>query len=293
MNKVTPYLFVLPFFVVFLTFNVFPYVYGLRLAFSDTGAFSVGAFVGLRNFTDIFRDIYFRKALANTLIYVVLSLVIHVPIAFLMAVVLNSKLIVRPRVRAVFRSAFFVPFLLSAAVVGVMFRVLFISEFGAINWLLSLVGVPGRDWLNNAGLTMTVLMVVATWMYVGYHMVFFLAALQAIDPQLYESAEIDGATPIRRVFSITVPLMLPAIAFVVIRVTIGALQIFELPYMLYNAQFGPDRSAFFLMSYIYQYGFQYGLRGYASAAGWVTFVIILAISIAQIRALNRGMSDLV
>jgi ABC-type sugar transport system permease subunit len=285
-KRLTPWLFIAPFLLIFLVFDLFPYLYGLRLSMTNARGFSSGRFVGLANYTRIFSDSYFLAALKNSALYLFWSLFLHVPLPFILALALN-KPSMSTRLRSMLRGSFFVPFLLSSAVVGVMFRVLFMKEFGAANWILGLAGFEPRDWLHDAGLSMPLLVVVATWMYVGFHMVYYLAALQSINPELYEAAQIDGASRFTQATHITVPLMMPAIAYVVLRITIGALQIFELPFILYNdTPYGPGRSAYFLMSYIYQYGFEYGYRSMAAAAGWISFVIIFVFTQIQLRFLR-------
>ena len=149
------------------------------------------------------------------------------------------------------------------------------------------------QWLMNAEYAMPLLILVSFWQWTGFHMVYFLSQLQTIDPSLYEAAKIDGASPLKMIYRITVPMMRPAITFVVVTSTIGCLQMFDLVFILWpEATYGPGGVVKTLVAYIYDQGFSQQFRtGFAAAIGWLTFLIILAVSIFNLKILGIGRHD--
>ncbi len=290
-NLIIPYTFLLPFFILMAVFTLYVFIRGAQTSFTDAQAINPGSWIGLQNYSDIMGNTEFWKSVGITFKFTLGCLLTQMPVAFIMAYILNN---ISKRIRGVLRASFYVPVLINGVAVALIFQTLFNREFGAINWIMGLLGLPNNtDWLNNSTYSVLIMVIVSFWQWTGYHMVFFLASLQAIDPTIYEVAKLDGASRTRTLFQITVPLMKPAMAFTFVTSAIGSLQLFDLPFMLFrNAGYGPGKSAMTLVAFIYDYGFarQFQL-GYAAAAGWLVFFIILVFSLAELKMLGLGQVD--
>jgi len=290
-NILIPYTFILPYFVLMAIFTLYVFIQGAQTSFTDAQAINPGSWIGLQNYSDIIRSKDFWKSVGITFRFTLGSLITQMPAAFIMAYILNS---IAKRFRGVLRASFYVPVLINAVAVALIFNTLFNREFGAINWVMGLLGLPNNiDWLNNSTYSVLIMVLVSFWQWTGYHIVFFLASLQAIDPTIYEVAKLDGASRTRTLFQITMPLMRPAMAFTFVTSAIGALQLFELPFLLFrNASYGPGGSAKTLVAFIYDFGFAQKFQlGYAAAAGWLVFFIIFAFSLMQLKFLGLGQAD--
>jgi ABC-type sugar transport system permease subunit len=290
-NFVIPYTFILPYFVLMAFFILYVFFRGAQTSFTDAQSINPGSWIGLQNYKDIIQSKDFWKSVGITFQFTLGSLITQMPAAFIMAYILNG---IAKRFRGVLRASFYVPVLINAVAVALMFNTLFNRQFGAINWVMGMLHLPNNiDWLNNSTYSVLIMVLVSFWQWTGYHIVFFLASLQAIDPTIYEVAKLDGASRTRTLFQITVPLMRPAMAFTFVTSAIGSLQLFELPFLLFpNASYGPGGSAKTLVAYIYDWGFaQHFQLGFAAAAGWVVFFIILVISLLQLKFLGLGNAD--
>ncbi|MBK7405144.1 MAG: sugar ABC transporter permease [Phycisphaerales bacterium] len=272
-----PYLFLLPFLVVFGVFVLAPL--GESVVLSTRQMFGPGAsvFVGLDNFRFLLHDPLFYKAVRNTLVFTAGSVFIQLPLALGLAMLLN-----RPglRGRYVLRLVFFSPQLVGLVFLAVMTSVIFQKRTGVLNQALhALVGVSlDYPWLERQ--IMPTLILAALWMYVGFNMIYFLAALQNVDRELTEAASIDGAGPGRRFLAVTLPAIAPVGGFVVLLSILGSLQLFELPYILLTGS-GPDNKGLTIVTYLYQSGFETGDLGYASAIGWVLAILLAALAVGQ------------
>jgi ABC-type sugar transport system permease subunit len=282
-----PYLFLTPFFVITAVFFVYPLLYALVLAFHQTAGPRSRVYVGLDNFKFLLGDSDFHLSVWNTAFFAICSLLIQLPLSLGLAMLLNSK---RDRLRSFFRLAIFAPNLVGQVFVGILFSMLFTPRYGLFNrFLQALVGWGiDQDWLTNPSLVMPAVVIAALWLYVGFNMVYFLAALQNVDQSLIEAARIDGAGPFQIFRNVTLPSIAPVATFVVVTSTIGSFQLFELPYALLqqfnsNRGFGPKNSGMTMVGYLYQRGFEDGDLGMAAAVGWVLTAIILLISLVQIR----------
>jgi ABC-type sugar transport system permease subunit len=275
-------------------FILYVFASGLHLSLTDAQGLDEGEFVGLQNFKDILwadplRTVDFYKAVKTTVVYTVGCLATQVPIAFLLAYVLNT--IPLPRIRTILRGAFFLPVLINTVVIALLFRMFFNKDQGIINHVLGLLHLPSNtDWLLHSEWAMPLLIIVSFWQWTGFHMVYFLAQLQTVDPTLYEAARMDGSTAWDNLVHITLPAMRPAFTFVMVTSAIGGLQMFDLVFMLFpNATYGPGGVAKTLVAFIYDQGLsQQFLTGVASAIGWLTFLVIAAVSAVQLRLLGLG-----
>ncbi len=281
-HRYAPYLFVSPFLILFTVFGVYPILKSLQLSLYITNGPSDHVFVGMGNFRFLLRDPDFHTAVWNTVVFALCSVFLQLPISLGLAILLSQKWL---KGRAFFRLAFFSPQLVGQAFVAVLFGVLFVPKFGLINQTLSSVfGIPDDvKWLQNPSLVMPALVLTSLWMYVGFNMIYFLAALQSVDLELYEAAKVDGANSWQQFFAVTLPGIRPVAVFVLVTSTIGSFQLFELPYILLNNSAGPNKSGLTLVMYLYQTGFVTGDLGYASAVGWTLALGVLVISLIQMR----------
>jgi multiple sugar transport system permease protein len=287
-RAVTGWSFAAPFTVLFLVFALLPVLASLAMSLTDMRAtdlrhpLSVN-FVGLANYTRLFGDDQFLRAALNTVVFVFVGVPLTVLVALAAANGLNSGLI---RFRGLFRVGFYLPVVTSIVAIAVVWRFLLDPQAGLIDNLLSLAGIKGPNWLGDPHLSLGSIIVMAVWRNFGALMVIFLAALQGIPADLYEASTLDGAGRWQQFRRITVPLLRPALLFGAVITGIGYLQLFEEPLVM--TQGGPLSSTLSVSYDIYnQFGF--GNYGYASAAAYVLFVAIVALSALQFRLLGgRG-----
>ena len=279
-HRYAPYLFVAPFIVLFCTFGLYPLVRSMVLSLFITSGPKSQVFVGADNFLFLLTDPDFHKAVLNTFVFALCSVLIQLPLSLGLALLLNYKLL---RGRNVFRLCFFSPRLVGMVFVGVLFSLIFASRFGLLNvGLHALFGFPlDTEWLNNSRLIMPCLVLTAMWMYVGFNMIYFLAALQAVDLTLYEAATVDGANAFQRFWHVTLPGIKHVAVFVVVLSTIGSFQLFELPYLMLGNSRGAGGAGLTIVMYLFENGFITGDLGYASAIGWTLAVGVLILAVAQ------------
>ena len=279
-----PYAFAAPFLIVFATFIVYPLVSSVFLVTRQTFGPRTSEYVGLDNVRYLLSDPKFWTALRNTFVFAAGSVFVQLPASLGLALLLD-----RPglRGRALYRLIFFAPSLVGLVFVAVLFALMFQKNTGLINVALHDL-IPAWDlefpWLER--FVMPALILAAFWMYVGFNMVYFLAALQSVDKSLLEAAEIDGAGAWRRFLAVTLPAIAPVASFVVLLSFIGSMQLFELPYLLLGGGSGPEDRGLTVVMYLYQQGFDTGDLGYASAIGWTLALILIAFAVIQ-RAISK------
>lgn len=280
-HRLAPYLFVSPFLITFVIFGCYPILKSLQLSLYATNGPKSHVFIGANNYRFLLTDPDFHTAVWNTLIYAFWSVFLQLPLALGLALLLSQKWV---KARGLLRLAFFTPNLVGQAFVAVLFGILYVPQYGLVNRALhATVGTPlDTKWLQNPDLVMPALVVASLWMYVGFNMIYFLAALQAVDQELYEAARVDGANAWHQFRAVTVPGIRPVAVFVLITSTIGSFQLFELPYIMLQGA-GPKNSALTIVMYLYQNGFVTGDLGLASAIGWTLALGVLALSLFQLR----------
>lgn len=278
-----PYLFLAPFVVVFCVFMAYPLARSLALSLHKSVGPRRLEFVGLGNFRFLLKDWLFWWAVANTTLFTIAFLLVQLPLSLGLALVLNSKWV---RAKDWFRFAFFSTHLTGQVFVAVIFGLLLDRRRGLLNQALSAVGVEPVGWLTNPNWVMASVLLAALWLSVGYGMVYFLAALQAVDHELYEAASVDGAGRLGRFWHITLPAIRRVVYLLVFTGTVACLQLFELPYVLYQGA-GPGARAMTIVTYLFVTGFDVGDLGYASAIGWMLVVIVAAIGVIQYRVAAR------
>ena len=272
------YLFLSPWLVGLLAFTLFPILAVFGLGFMEYGIFGRPTWIGLQNYRDILtNDRLFLTTLGNTLYFVALSVPLSTVIGFLLAVALNTRLIGQ----TLFRTAFYVPSIVPQVAAVLLFVWLFHPQIGLINFALDLLGLDGPNWLGRPQWAKPAIVIMGLWG-VGGGMIIYLAGLQSIPQHLYEAAEIDGATEMRRFLMITIPLMTPTLFYNLIIGIIGSFQVFVTAYVA--TQGGPLNSTLFYVLYLYRYGFEEFRLGYASALAWILFLLVLALTVVVFRS---------
>ncbi len=280
-KSAAPYAFLLPYVSVFAVFWAWPIVQSVVFSLQNTrGArpvFSLSA-----NWGRLAADPVFLRALAHTLVFLVVQVPAMLALAIGLAAALNAA---RLKARALFRFAFFAPIVVGEVAYSTVFRLLFNGQYGAVNKALALIGVSGPDWLNQPVPAFAVLVIAVTWRWTGYNAIIILAGLQSIPAELYEAADVDGVPRWRQFASITLPLLAPVVGFAAVLSIIGSLQLFAEPQLITRA--GPGGATETLGTYLYQQGFRAFNFGYAAAIGYATAVLALLVSLAQMGLLRR------
>jgi ABC-type sugar transport system permease subunit len=279
--RLAPYLFVSPFVVLFCVFLLYPLARSLYLSLFHAGGTPSAEFIGLGHYRFILTDPIFWLACGNTLAFSVLYLTFQVPASLGLALLLNSRLV---RFRELFRFAFFSSHVVGPVFVAVLFRLLMAPRQGLVNKAIDWLPFLGSDnnWLGDPILARPAVVIAAVWLSVGWGMVYLLAALQAVDPELYEAAEVDGAGAWSRFRHVTLPGIRPVLAFLVLVGTVVALSLFELPYVFFQGS-GPKLAGMTIVMYLYENGFMTGDISFAAAVGWILVVLILVVSLLQAR----------
>ena len=282
-----PYVFLTPFFLVFLGFVAYPLLQSVWLSMHQTYGPKSSEFVFLDNFGYLLKDPLFWKALRNTFLFALGSVFVQLPLSLGLAMLLDRPGI---RGRLTFRLIYFSPSLAGIVFVALLFGPIFEKNTGLLNvWLNAWIGFdPEFPWMEEH--VMAGLILAGIWMYVGFNMVYFLAALQNVEKSLIEAAEIDGAGPWGRFRHVTWPAIRPVAGFVVLLSIIGSFQLFELPFVLLNNTAGPDNRGLTIVMYLYQTGFEIGDLGYASAIGWSLAILLMGFAVG-LRLLMRRYED--
>lgn len=271
--------------VLFALFFVWPAVIGLVYSFTDYTGVGAFRFIGLDNYQNLFGDSTFYDALFRTLLYTVLV----VPLNFVLSLLIANLVVSRQaRGASIARVVFFVPWLISPIVVGVLWRWLFGENFGLINYVVEKLGGHAIAWQSNADLSLGVVVMAGAWWGTAFSMLLFIAAIKNVPTSYYEAAALDGAGPWRQFVSITLPSIAPTSFIVILLNTINAMKEYPLFVSLNNG--GPGTSNNLLVQYIYQTGFNRGQIGYASAASFVLMLILMAVAVVQLVA-NRRMEN--
>ena len=262
--------FVSPWIVGFLAFTLYPLVASLFYSFCDYDAMSAPVWVGGLNYREMVADRVFWKSLYNTLFYAAFALPLGLVMSLLTAVLLNQSV----RGRSVYRAIFFLPSLIPVAASSMLWIWILNGNFGLLNYALRALGVHHPpQWLADPAWTKPSLVLMSLWG-IGHAVVIYLASLQDVPRQLYESAELDGAGTWAKLRHVTLPMISPVIYFNLIMGIIGSLQVFSQAFIMLGGG-GPQRSALFYAVYLYQNAFEYGQMGYACAMAWLLFALIL------------------
>lgn len=282
------YVFISPFFILFLIFQAFPIGYSIYLSLFDWKGLGPMDYVGLENYRFLFGPggKAFRQSLMNGVILFLMYVPIMTLLAIVLAVLLNSK---RVRGFRIYRTILFMPYITSMIAAGITFQLLLQQDNGLFNIALESVGLSPQPWLETKWLARISLCLLIVWGWLGYNMVIMLAGLQTIPEELTEAARIDGANAVQAFFRITIPLLRPVIVFSVILSTIGSFGLFSETQALFRSTggAGPLRSTLTPLVYIYNQAFGRFQLGRASAAGYVYFAFIFVLTLIQLRYFGR------
>ncbi len=276
------YLFIAPLFVGIFAFILIPILVSFVMSFTKWDFVTSPEFVGIQNYIQMLtKDRLFWKVLGNTFRYVLFSVPLSATIPLALAVLLNQKV---PGI-TFYRVAFFLPLVTSVVAIGLLWRWMYDSDFGLINYVLQSFGIQGPHWLSDPNLAMPAVVFATVWQGLGYNIIIYLAGLQGIPDHLYEAATIDGAGDLQKFFRITIPMLTPQIFFVLVVSFIGGFQSFGLIYVM--TQGGPVNSTNVYVYYLWQTAFSSAKMGYASALSWVLTLIMVAATLFQVRLSRR------
>jgi multiple sugar transport system permease protein len=274
-----------------LVFFFLPVCAALGLSLTDFDLYALASlknlrFVGLDNYVQLLHTPLFWKALANTFIFVVVGVPLSIAASLGAALLINSKL---AWFKPLFRTAFFAPVVTSMVAVAVIWRYLYHTRYGFINYLLDGAGIEPLDWLGDPNLAMPAIILFAVWKNFGYNMIIFLAGLQTIPNDLYEAAELDGARRLAMLRHITLPALAPTMFMVSLLTMTGYFQLFAEPYMM--TQGGPLQSTVSVLYFMYEQGFKWWNLGRATAVAFVLFVLMFGVTLLQLRFAGRGLEE--
>ncbi|WP_277678770.1 carbohydrate ABC transporter permease [Gracilibacillus dipsosauri] len=282
-EAISGYLYISPFFILFAIFGLFPILFSFYLGFQKWNGLGEMEFVGLQNFQWILTDKVFWVSLSNTLIMWILGTIPQLIIGIILAYALNSALI---KFQGFFRVSVFMPYVTSTVAVAIVFGVMFNSqEFGLMNVILSWFGQDPVSWSTSWWGVKIAISSMVFWRWVGYNTIIYLAGLQAIPHELYEAAQIDGATVRQKIQYITIPMLRPIIILTVFTSTIGALQLFTEPLIFLGRTYREEGISVVL--YLYREAFANLSFGPASAAAIILFIIIILLSSVNVWIANR------
>lgn len=278
-ERIAPYAYIAPFFLIFGIFGLFPLLFTFYVALFDWNPVAAHTFVGLDNFSRLFDDPRFWNAMRNTLSIWVLSTVPQLVIALGLAHLLNHT---RLRFATLFRMSMLVPYITSVAATTVVFAQLFDRDYGMLNWVLHLVGVGPIDFVQSTWGSHVMIATMVIWRWTGYTTLLYLASLQAISRDIYEAASVDGAGSWKQFRHITIPSLRPVIVFTIVTSTIGGLQIFTEPLLVSRSApltCGPVRQCQTLTLFLFEQGFGQFKFGYGAAIGVSLFVLVVAFAL--------------
>lgn len=277
-RKAVAYWFLLPALLLYAVFFVYPFLYSLYLSFHKWNMISpTMKFVGLANYRQLLHSETYWKALVNTVQYVVYTVPVSILIGLVLAIVIENLL----RGKSFYRLIFYLPVVSSIAIISIVWDLMYNPNVGAINTLLSIVGIQGANWLNDPKLALGALAVIGVWKQFGYNMVLYISGLKAIDRSLYEAAATDGANRFHQFRYITVPQLSPVSFFIVIMSILSSFQVFATIQII--TQGGPNNSTNVLVYQIYQEAFRFFDVGMGTASSTVFLILIGLLTAVQLK----------
>lgn len=276
-RNLSGWLFASPWIIGFLLWTVGPMLASLMIAFTNWDLITEPKFVGAQNFITMAADSLVWKSLQVTTVYAVVSVPLQIALGLGLALLLNTNI----RFLRFYRTAFYLPSVLSGVAVALLWRWLFSTEFGLFNAMLASIGIRGPSWLGDPQWALPSLILMSLWG-VGAGTIIYLAGLQGIPTDLYEAAEVDGASSWVRFWNITLPMMTPVLFFTLVTGFIAALQVFTQAFIMTSG--GPNNATLFYLLYLYRNAFEYFRMGYASALAWVLFIYILVLTLVLQRS---------
>ena len=280
-ETIAGYLFLAPNFIGFIIFMLFPIMFAFYIMLTDWSLAKDPQFIGLKNFETMVKDRIFWKSLGNSFYYTFVAVPTGIFIAFWLALALNRKM----RGIVFFRTVYFLPQITLTVAAATIWRWMYQPEVGLINYILGLFGIDGPNWIFHTAWAMPAVIIMSNWQGIGLAMLILLAGLQGIPEEYYEAASIDGASSLQRMRFVTLPMLSPALFFVVVTSLINAFQSFDQFLVLTNG--GPADATTPLTLYIYNSAFKFLKMGYGAALAAALFVIILVITIVQWQLARR------
>ncbi|MEO7051356.1 MAG: sugar ABC transporter permease [Rhodanobacter sp.] len=289
-DRRTAWMFLTPALIVLGVFFALPVLAALILSLTDYDLYALAdirnlRFVGLANYWELLHRPLFWTALGNTLYFVAVGVPLSIGASLGAAMLLNSPL---AKAKPFFRTALFAPVVTTVVAVAVIWRYLFSTKYGMVNYLLDLIDIQPVDWLGDPHWAMPTIIAFAVWKNFGYNMIIFLAGLQAVPPGLYEAARMDGASAPQQFWHVTLPMLKPTMVLVMVLTVAGYFQLFAEPYVMTEG--GPLQSTVSVLYLMYNDGFKWWNLGVASAVAFMLFGIILVITIAMLRLMRRRTS---
>ncbi len=271
-----------PGYLIYFAFIFIPLVVSLYYSFTDYNFYKAPKFIGIDNYARLLQDALFGKAVVNTFLYAAGTILPQMALGLVLAVLLNGKIAGRVFARA----SIYVPNVTSMVAVSMMWLWIYDPSLGIMNRMLTSLGLDPVQWLYDPKTAMPAVILMSVWKSIGYTMIVYLAGLQSIPSSLYEAARVDGASPLRQFFGITVPMLAPTTFFILVMSCINSFMVFEQVNIMTNG--GPMNSTTTIVHQIYLRGFQDFQMGYASAMAMVLFAITLIITLANFKYGNRG-----
>lgn len=276
-----PYLLVSPYLIFVLVFVAFPVLFCFFLTFNKWNIISPMKFIGIDNYTRLFHDRLFWKAIFNTLKFLLLHIPLQLVVSLFLAYLLNQKI----RAASFFRASFFMPVIVSGVVVTILWQQLLGYDAGLINRMITTAGASKVGWLVDPDVAIYSIAVMATWKNVGLYVILFLVGLQTVPTQYYEAAKMEGANNWQQFYHITLPMINPTIFMVVILSTIGGFSLFIEPYIMTGG--GPLNTTLSAVLYIYKQAFQYYNMGYSATLGFFYALIIMTVVVLQKKFIEK------
>jgi multiple sugar transport system permease protein len=281
------WLFLAPALLVLAMFFFLPVLAALAMSLTDFDLYALAdyenlRFVGLQNYADLLRQPLFWKSLGNTFYFVLLGVPLSLSASLGAALLVNSKL---ARFRNVYRTIYFAPVVTTMVAVAVVWRYIFHTRYGFLNYILGFFGIDPIDWMGDPQWAMPAIVILAVWKNFGYNMIILLAALQSIPEDLYEAGRIDGASGWQLFRHVTLPGLAPVLLLVSILTMTGYFQLFAEPYVMTEG--GPLQSTLSVLYFMYEEGFKWWSLGRASAVAFLLFVLMFAITLLQLRVARR------
>jgi cellobiose transport system permease protein len=280
------YLFIAPFFIIFLIFSLYPILYSFYISFTQWDGISDPVFVGVHNYKMILQDRVFGLSILNTWFIWLVAVVPQLGLGLILAVILNEKFI---KAKHLFRAVYFFPNIVTAASIGVLVSFIFDWQTGGLNRFLIDAGFlkDPVNWLTYPLFARLLNSLVLFWQWFGYSMIIYVAGLQGISGEILEAAEIDGASKVQIFFKVTVPMLKPIIIFQVITSLIGGMQIFDVPYTLTDGAGAPEKSTLTMVMYLYISAFKNNNYGYGATIAYSLFILILIFSLISLKLTHR------
>jgi len=279
------YIFIAPFFIMFFIFGLYPILYNFYLSFQKWDGLAPIQEIGFKNFSRLWTDKVFYLTLWNTLRIWVMNYIPQITTALILSAIFTFNNI---RGMKFFRAAYYLPNLITAASIGLLFNLLFNGNKSAANHALTFLSVPGApfDFFSNAYFTSSMVSYIQWWMWFGYTTVILMAGITTVDTSVYEAALVDGANKRQTYWYITLPLIRPTIIYMTVTSVIGGMQLFDVPATLTNGQGNPKKAILTTVMYLYNQGFRNHNFGYASAISIGLFVVISILSFLSIKAMK-------